>query len=200
MPQRRVNSLPLVDFWSAFRDKAPPFFHPDDEVLLRQRRASLFTERALVKNFDKYVRSSKFSETRSSEFQLNLLPQPYSGDLRRARIFLLLLNPGFSDPLDLYAELENQSYRAKKIRTLRQHVKSAAFPFKSLDPSNCWTGGYRWWQGKFREVIGAVAKRMDCSYYQASKLVSERIAAVQLIPYHSSKCPFGKKLSRTSHL
>jgi hypothetical protein len=78
--------------------------------------------------------------------------------LNRADIFILQLNPGFNLN-NYYAEWNVPAFRRKVERSIRQELDGAEFPFYSLDPELCWYTGYRWWEGKFRDVAKIIAQR-----------------------------------------
>ncbi|MCX7353399.1 MAG: hypothetical protein NTY59_00935 [Alphaproteobacteria bacterium] len=177
--------MSLIRFW---RDFAPrngsPHVHPDDtDLFLKKGRGILDLPCA---NFRQFVRSERFGNFSDNQFHLSLLPVPYAGDLRRADIFILLLNPGFNF-VDYYAEYESRRFRSRLLQNLRQKNHEAKFPFLYLDPSFCWHSGFAWWEGKFREVGKLLAEqRYEGSYLAALKELSRRVAAIELVPYHST--------------
>jgi hypothetical protein len=108
------------------------------------------------------------------------------GNLRRADIIILLLNPGFGFA-DYYAETHSVSYRSRLKQNLIQQFDEIEFPFVSLDPEFCWHPGFGWWEGKLREVITRIAREnYNCNYRDALKDIANRIAAIEMIPYHSA--------------
>jgi hypothetical protein len=109
---------------------------------------------------------------------------PFAGDLFRAKIYLLPLNPGFR-PLDYKAE-EDDHYRRALIATRKQQLQTFEFPFVFLDPQLAWTGGFSWWFGKLGDVAREVAKqRYNGEVLPAVKLLSPNLAVLQAFPYHS---------------
>jgi hypothetical protein len=108
------------------------------------------------------------------------------GDLQRADIFLLLLNPGFN-VADYCAEWNVPDFRQRMERNLYQRLEGAKFPFLFLDPELCWHPGYRWWERKLRDVPVVLAReRYGGRYREALRELSTRIAAIELVPYHSA--------------
>lgn len=179
--------MSLTRFW---RDFAPrngsPHIHPGDaDLLLKKDRGILDLPRA---NFRQFVRGERFGNFSDRQFHLSLLPVPYAGDLRRADIFILLLNPGFNF-VDYYAEYESRQFRSRLLQNLRQknHQAKFPFPFLYLDPSFCWHSGFMWWERKFREVGKILAdQKYEGSYLAALEELSRRVAAIELVPYHST--------------
>lgn len=156
--------------------------HPEDWPILQR-----FTKHidADPKDFRQFLKSDRFG-SRDHKLHLSLLPLPYSGNLETAEIFILLLNPGFSY-VDYYEEYECDAFRERRIKNLAQDFEGVEFPFSGLDPEFCWGGGFAWWESKLYDVIGRIAqKRFSGRYLHALQYLSQRMAHVELIPYHSS--------------
>lgn len=174
-----LDSDLLTSFWSRYCPANAPFVHPEDEgVVLRLPHDNFTTVEQLVS-------SDRFG-SEGSRLELGLIPAPYAGDLTRAEIFVLMLNPGFS-AADLYGEGEVPEYRDAMLRTLHQDLSDEEFPFIHLNPRFCWSGGYRWWEKKLRDLALALIAD-EGSYYNALRKLSQRIAAIELMPYHSLVC------------
>jgi len=82
----------IVEFWSKCPLGRPPFVHPDDRDALETSGPGVLKLPAL--DFKRFIRSERFGDFEDRRFHLSLLPMPYVGDLERADIFLLTLNPG----------------------------------------------------------------------------------------------------------
>jgi hypothetical protein len=55
-----------------------------------------------------------------------------------------------------------------------------------LDPKLRGTPGFRWWESKLRDVCTIIAqKKYNGRYVGALREMSQRIALVELVPYHS---------------
>lgn len=119
-----------------------------------------------------------------------LLPGPYMGDLRNAKVVICLLNPGFS-PLDYFAEDQGE-FRTELLSNLRQQNQSSEYPFFALDPRFAWTGAYAWWRRKLQPVVDALTK-MGLETHEAIACLGKTMSAVELVPYHSKRSPFSKK-------
>lgn len=181
---RASSQLEIVEFWRAMPLKKPPFIHPQDlPVLLQQAPESLKIPPA---DFSQFIASKRFGHTEDHRFHFSLLPVPYHGDLNRADIFLLQLNPGVN--LDnYYAEWNVPAFRRMIERCVRQELDGVQFPFHSLDPELCWHSTFRWWEGKLRDVASIIARRKyKGRYLDALRELSRRIAVIELVPYHSS--------------
>ena len=78
-------------------------------------------------------------------------------------------------------------FRRQKIRTIAQDLKDVEFPFMWLDPEYCWHSGFVYWERKLRDVIRQIARaKFHNRYLDALRDVSQRLAHVELVPYHSS--------------
>jgi len=173
----------LVSFWRKCHLAKPPFVHPDDLPVFRRYGGRHID--AEPKDFDAFVASPKFGDFADRRLDLSLLPTPYSGDLARADIVVLLLNPGFS--YTDYYETERPDFRRQLVRTLRQSFAGTEFPFIWLDPQFCWHDGFKWWEGKLRQTVRVIAdKHFDGRYLDALRDVAHRVAQIELVPYHSS--------------
>lgn len=173
----------LVNFWRRLDMSTPPYAHPDDFFVLRRGNGRHIDEE--LRNFESFVASDRFGNLDDHRFHLSLLPVPYGGNLARAEIVILLLNPGFSYT-DYYAEYHVPAFRRRLETNLRQSFKGVEFPFLWLDPEFCWHSGFSWWEGKLRKVIDVVAReRFKGRYLDALRDMSRRLAHIELVPYHS---------------
>jgi hypothetical protein len=121
-----------------------------------------------------------------------LVPVPYLGDLRSAEVVICLLNPGFG-PVDYFAE-DDEAFRKATWANLVQQDQSQDFPFFVLDPNFSWTGAFTWWWRKLQPVITEIkTKNPKITTEGAIAILGKKLAAVELIPYHSYRAPFTKK-------
>jgi hypothetical protein len=106
------------------------------------------------------------------------------GDLQRARIIILLTNPGVA-PGDYRAE-EDQAFLDAYDRNLKQDFGDYQFPFFHLDPRLHWTPAFRWWASRLQPLIElAQDNQKSMSYQDALKYVANKVAVLELAPYHS---------------
>ena len=95
-----------------------------------------------------------------------------------------MLNPGLG--LSDYQTEEDQQHANQIRRIIRQDFAGVDYPFLSLNPDYAWTGGFQWWEKKLRGVIRQVAREYcGGSYSAALHLLSQRLAAIEIFPYHS---------------
>jgi len=174
----------LARYWSTFDVTTAPFVHAGDRRLIESRGVRDFRFGSL----DEFVRSEAFGRP-GGGLHLGLLPMPFVGNLATADVFVLLLNPGF-ETADYVADTDPDLHAAE-VRTLYQTLDDVEFPFIFLDPRFCWSGGYRWWESKLRDVTRQFALDHGIRYYEALSRVASRVAAIEVFPYHSSSGPAG---------
>lgn len=182
-----MNSI--VKFWRALNVVEPPFIHPEDEKQCGHMR-EFVDKRSL--NHRMFVESARFPG--KDGFHLSLLPVPYLGDLSKADIFILLLNPGFS--ISNYDSMQSPLYRTLSTRSIRQEFKDIEFPMISLDPMLASTAGFVWWHGKFAELISRISEARHISYLNALKQLANRVAAIELVPYRSKSFSASKLINK----
>jgi hypothetical protein len=175
----------FIKFWRKCKLETPPFAHPADLPMLKRDNGK-FADLDAV-DFDAFVAGKRFGDFDDHRFHLSLLPVPYNGNLRRADIVILLLNPGFSYT-DYWAETKVPEFRNRRADTLRQSFKrNVKFPFLSLDPQFCWHSSFVWWEKKLRGVATIIAdEKYQGRYLDALRDLSNRMACVELVPYHSA--------------
>jgi len=102
--------------------------------------------------------------------QTQILPEPFIGNVD-APIYLLSLNPGYSDKDPHWHSKENFKL-AIKSNLLHE---SSDYPFYFLNPEFKESPGATWWQGKLKQLI------LDTSL----DIVANNIFCVEYFPYHS---------------
>jgi hypothetical protein len=164
----------LEDAWRAFQPKGPPFLLSGDEFLLRQN-----VDAVQFSTLAEYTASTAFANPLDTSLHLGLIPIPFIGPLRSARVFILMLNPGLC-PEDYFAEIEWKPYREALMANLQ-----AASDFFCLNPAFAWHSGFRYWHGKLRQIVAGLASAWNVPYLTALSRVAQQMAVLQLMPYHS---------------
>jgi hypothetical protein len=186
----------LAGYWSNFLDDChrPPYIHPkdqDDKSLNDYLGRNQNLRDPL--SFNEFVKSPRFGP-KDKHFHFSLLPVPYAGNLEKADVFILLLNPSLA-PSDYYGEYEHPAFRRALQQSLKQDFQDVEYPFLYLNPLFCWHHAYRWWEAKLRGIVQAVAKEHHGGrYLDALKDVSRRVAAIDLVPYHSADSSTGSRM------
>jgi hypothetical protein len=175
--------MDLLEVWAEWQPGAPPFVLDGDLEVLNSDRS----RRAIVthQTWEEASRASDFCVPGDRRLHLGLLPQPFFGDLRRASIYVLSLNPGLG-PGDYFGEYEVPGYRAALLANLQQQRQDVAIPFLLLDPKFAWHGGFDWWHGKLAKLIQRLALNWRVSYSEARSRLAGRLASIELLPYHSA--------------
>jgi len=133
--------------------------------------------------FDSFIKGKRFGKP-DKQLHLSLIPVPFAGNLQRASIFILLMNPGLV-PSDYYAE-EDGNFRKACISNLRQSNDNEEFPLFYLNPEFAWSGGFVWWEALLRPILKKIMEHASVpSYYSALAFLAKEIAVIELIPYHS---------------
>lgn len=188
----------LIAFWQRCPLDGPTLCHPEDWTTLHCRQDSWDGETLSYTEFIAKRRSTKFSDT----LHLSLVPVPFLGDLRRADVLILLLNPGFN-LVDHWLETHSEYTRNRIKANLRQELGGIEFPFMGLDPQFCHHPGFTWWEERLHAIVSHIAREIyKGSYIDALRDLSTRLAAIELVPYHSQnfngKGFLLKKLASTS--
>jgi hypothetical protein len=168
----------LIEGWRECNFKSPPYLFPKDNVEILNRNAKIF------QSYDEYIASTQFGKQNDTSLHIGLLPVPYAGNLEKASIFILMLNPGFS-PSNYFFEQNSLTYRKAHIRTLRQENGSDDYPFIYLYPEFAWHPGSKYWQNKLQTIIEAYSKHLGTKYQEAMSQVSKKLACLELFPYSS---------------
>lgn len=174
----------LLEVWANWEPDSPPFVLDGDlEVLNSHQSARAVATRC---SWQEAIQAPDFCAPGDRRLHLGLLPQPFFGDVRRASIYVLLLNPGLG-PHDYYGEYEVPEYRAALLANLKQQPRSGATPFLFLDPQFAWHGGFDWWHGKLAKVMDRLASAWEVSFAEARARLGSALASIELLPYHSSQ-------------
>lgn len=158
--------------------------------------------------WDKYdanlIGGGKNNDTR---LRLDLLPQPFVGDIENASVIICSLNPGFEEN---DVEVENpanpQNHADDILNQLSKSAPKSMFWLTEKKPllsgtekeKPLFSGGAKYWQGKFNQknpnesfvkavIRGYCDNGIKKSEDDVFKLLSEKIALIELFPYHSEK-------------
>ena len=168
----------LIELWRKCPLDNPPYILPEDNTRLQKFPLTIFS------SFERYIGSDAIAKKTDTSLHVGLLPVPYVGNIQKAHILILMLNPGLSHG-DYFAEYNVMEFREAVIRNLRQentgHDDSSIF----LNPRFAWHPGFGYWQKKLHDIVRALAKRSSITYQEALSRVQEKIACLELFPYHS---------------
>ena len=180
----------LLDEWKEWTEQAGAYPVPPYGYLLGADCAILDklspSQSIIVRDsWTDVVGAPDFGAEDRTAFHLGLLPQPFMGDLKNAEIYLLTLNPGYS-PTDYFGEHCVPGFRKALLRNLRQDHTSQTTPNLHLDPQYAWSGGYVYWHTRLSGIISQFASEQKWSYAKARSKLGEKLAIIELIPYHSA--------------
>jgi hypothetical protein len=149
----------------------------EDKDFISKDTQSVFT------SYTDYVKSEKFGEIQDSTLHVGLLPLPYIGNLRKSKVFILMLNPGLS-ATDYFGEYNQPEYRRTYLDNLHQNLGSD-FPFHFLNPEFAWHEGFQYWHRKFKHIARVISEKRKMNYTDSLKLLSQNVSCLELMPYHS---------------
>ena len=153
-----------------------PFVLPGDEVIIERGLCHPY------RNYSDFIADPEFERASPTRFHTGLLPMPYSGNIAKAQIYILTLNPGFS-PRGYYAESRGRGVRQDRICQLKQQNLDRAYPWSSLNPKHLWSADY--WYRHFRDMALAMADQHNITFTKALSRISQKTAVLEFVPYHS---------------
>jgi len=178
----------LISSWRKLDFSQPPFVLAGDRGKIPGRLLGKFT------SYKDFYQSSYFGTRKSKTLlHLGLTPVPYSGNLFEAKIYLLMLNPGFSAH-DYLSEEKDDSFKRALQDSLRQENQSPEYPMSKLNPQFSWHGGFIYWTTKLNDVLQNLVAQKGIDYRQALSIVSKNLCIIQCLPYHSSKFGLSEKV------
>jgi hypothetical protein len=169
----------LLETWKKWTPSPPHLVLNQDEEFLTKN-----PDKLVVYNWKSFLQDPCFGLRGDKKLHLGLIPQPFVGDLKRASIYILLLNPGLS-PSDYYGEYRVPEFRSALLNNLKQKWPSGRTPFLFLDPRFSWHEGYKWWNEKLLGVVEELAKFWNVPLAEARRKLAGQLASIELFPYHS---------------
>lgn len=167
--------------WSEFRLRSGPQILRGDELLLRAAIAKRFTVQ--YSSWSRFLRRHDFGN-HDRRLHLSLIPQPFFGDITRASVVVLTLNPGLK-PVDYFGEHYVKQYRRALLANLRLRQTDDRFPHIFLNPAFSWHSGFMYWHGHLARLIDTFAAQLNIERIDALSFFSKSIATLELVPYHS---------------
>lgn len=178
-----MKELDIINLWKNLDYSKFPYVLEADKQYVNNNETSLF-----YNSYEEYIKNIGKAKENPNKFHLGLLPIPYLGNIRTAKVLILMANPGFG-PSDYKAEYGKDNFRESYIDNLRQEV-DGDFPFISLNPKYSWHGGFEYWEEKFSDTIDELMLRSGKSYLDILKFIANNVAVLELIPYHSKQGRF----------
>lgn len=174
--------MDLLTAWADWNAIDHPYIFPSDRFLLESKRSVDAT--IVWRSWKEAYQHPEFAKPGDTRLHLGLLPQPFIGDLKRASVFILLLNPGLG-PGDYFGEYMVKEFRSALVANLKQDFSGNVSPFLFLDPQFAWHGGFNWWQGKLAGVITQLSSSWNTSFAVARERLASELASIELFPYRS---------------
>jgi hypothetical protein len=142
-------------------------------MLHEQPPYELEIDRAAIEQYNKKKKPAHRIDT-------SLIPEPFIGNPKMAKLVLLNLNPGW-DAYDAESHT-NPNFKAAMLRNL--HHESQNYPFYPLNPSFECTPCGKWWLKLTKKLIEG------CDRIS----VSQRLLVIEWFPYHSMKSALPKRI------
>ncbi len=149
----------FIRFYNAIASSSTgSYIHPKDEEYLKSK--DLFAKHDGVK--------------KDAQFISDLVPEPFTGDIVNAKIFMILNNPGFggNEWNEQNALPNSSSFKNMLLDSLNLKF-DANYPFWPLNPAYADCEGAKWWKKKLGDL--------------ATPAFSKIFTPIEWTPYHSKK-------------
>lgn len=167
----------LLDFWSRGSGRG---VHPDDAAHLRENETLSWTAdeaQAHAASFEKETALHK-------KLHVNLLPQPFIGNIRTSYVYILYGNPGFA-PSDYKDELQNRAHQA----ACEQNLQGGGHGFFPLRAPSENTGVSNYWRPRLRSMAAELSVSLGISRREAAEIIIARVSLIEAGAYHSKSRP-----------
>jgi len=178
----------ITDFWKQLNFTNKPYIHKDDTAFMNENSCSAET-------YESYISSEDFWHNNKGRFNTNLFPIPFAGNLKSAKIFILLLNPGLNLS-DYHAEHTSPDFIEELKNNIAQENLNSEYPFLFLNPKFLWHPGGQYWLKKLKDHILKIKDTQNKSYIDALSYVSQKTAILELVPYHSNNFTFSSLIGK----
>ncbi len=154
---KNAHTERLIEWWGHSKGSG---LHPEDECFMQSRPGG---QKRLITD--------------------ELCPIPYVGELRTAKLVVVMLNPGY----DVRSQaLDEQHEKTMLLNCLRQLPGTSFWPLtiKSRPDGNP-PASSRYWRSIFRSFVTSRPLPEEETYLQ----IARSTCCVQLVPYHSKRAP-----------
>ena len=184
------HSAGLIGAWSRAASQwepgPPPYVLPADASFLESHGTVTYRSAEEAREAADFHFPDR---SRDMRLHVGLLPVPFMGDLLNASVYVLMACPGVTRRD--YEEYEQPAFRRALLANLKQERLDGFLPFPYLDPRFDWHDGFRYWNtGRgLGNTIGELSRRLGMSEAGARAMLCERLAVIQMVPYHSANAP-----------
>jgi hypothetical protein len=174
----------LIEFWRGFSFEGN--IHPDDRALVDEAFVKRYGLRlgtnqgsGAVETFFEQKVQGRGRLPINDQPHFDLTPVPYMGNLEKADIFLLMINPvlGYDD----YGTDSNPEFR----RALRKNIRQTKETCLALDTRFWWSSWFTYYEKLFRPAVSQFSGGK--TYLKALQELSRRLAIIELAPYYSAR-------------
>ena len=186
--------MELLSEWSKASDQwnagSPPYTLEADADFLKSYATVTYH------SWDEARQAPNFyspDRNRDRRLHLGLLPGPFVGDVLNASIYVLMTNPGVTR--DDYREYEEPVFRRALLANLKLERLDGVLRFLCLDRQFAWHDGFKYWNSKvgLGKTVQELASRWGISEPEARTEIGDKLAVIQLFPYHSANGPSDSK-------
>jgi hypothetical protein len=188
-----VSKHPFFKEWSQLDLNRFPYCLPEDKAVLDRlgnRGACAY------RSWEEYIKSKRVADQSDKRLHLGILPEPFLGDPRKAKIVVLSLNPRLG-PHNYFAQHKQPEMRAALEANLRLKYRGGDFMF--LDPRFSWHAGFTYWNGKLSGLIAELGRRQDTTFHCARERFRRNFATLELVPYYSQSFGLSLRTFRKLH-
>jgi|GEM_PF-5969840 len=186
----------LLHHWQNEKDweTSDGYIHREDRNIFLKHKKCKFIEKSIkAKNWNEYISGNNWGRE-GNRVHVDLLPIPYAGNLKTAKIVFGLYNPG-ANQLD-YRDEERQDFKAAIRSSIQQSFSRNDVAFYNLDPTFADTSAFQWWEKRLGKL--ALSLKGSYKYRDLLLVLAKNIAVIELIPYRSTESIDAKLLKAKS--
>jgi hypothetical protein len=173
----------LLEFWKKTIKSSGPYVHESDKKIIGYQ---FFFKTKEEYPFGEQVLSEIVKKENKYYFHTNLLPVPYSGDIKNAKIIYLSGNPGYEHS-DYFNEFNDPNFQKLLVQNIEQRFDKVESPFIFIDSQIAHTGGYRYWSSRINPLLKELKKikSLKINKDASRKYLSKNFGVLELTGYHS---------------
>ena len=155
--------------------------NPWEKVNFDEKKIICPNDIGKLSEYDKYQK--KLKKTNEYELNLELIPEPYIGNLETCSLLILLANPGI-------AKEENAGHDKEEMRSYGKRNLlqiEIEWPFYLLAPGIRKFAGGKYWLKRLSWLTKYFEKKYKMTEEEALQKVAQKVAVAELHPYHSKE-------------
>lgn len=121
--------MELLTAWHDWEFNSQPYLLGGDDLLLSKPRSR--AQVAIHSSWESFIGEEDFGVPGDTRFHLGLVPVPFAGDIERAKVIVLLLNPGL-EPDDYFGEIQGRWISRPNDLQFAARFQPDRLPFRVL--------------------------------------------------------------------